>query len=235
MKVLFVTHEMDLNGATKSMLNLIDCFKENHQIYVLVSENYGPLYDKLLEQKVTIIVQPYYRWSIKRNKKYVSELIKWFLWKRYTNCKTAKKIAEFAKNEGIDIIHSNSSVINIGALISKYSGIKHIWHFREFGDLDFNMHHFSPRIVYKGFMNKYCDAFIFISKAVYNHYVYIAPEKKHLIYNGVDRSNYQKKDYSDSGSVYFLISGRIEKAKGQDIAVKACQTLLEKSVTNFRL
>lgn len=38
MKILLIGHESELNGASKSMINIIDCLLERkHQIFILFS------------------------------------------------------------------------------------------------------------------------------------------------------------------------------------------------------
>ena len=50
------------------------------------------------------------------------------------NLPEAYRIRKKVQSLNIDIIHSNSSVINFGAYLSKALGIPHVWHFREYGE-----------------------------------------------------------------------------------------------------
>ena len=148
---------------------------------------------------------------------------------------TAKRVARYALKEKIDIIHSNTGVINIGGLIYKYSGIPHVWHLREFGDLDFNLFPLMSEKKYIKFMNENADRFIVISKAIMRHYNYLDTEKIRLVYNGVDESNIiVNKKYHEKETV-FLLAGRISSEKGQKEAVLAADILLERGIRNFKI
>ncbi|WHY66793.1 glycosyltransferase family 4 protein [Neobacillus sp. SuZ13] len=237
MKILFIGHEPYLNGASKSMLNIIDTLRAKHKIYVLTSFQSGDFYEELIKRNVEILCYSFYRWCLKKenNVQWVKHKFRWYFYEKEINEITAKKVAKFAIEESIDIIHSNSSVINIGALIKKYSGIKHVWHIREFADLDFQMYPIISKKRYFRIMNQYTDRFICISNAVFNHYDLLDKRKKRVIYNGVDSSNLIEHTGNMKHSVNFLIAGRISKAKGQEYAIQACLKLIQKGINNFHL
>ena len=44
-----------------------------------------------------------------------------------------------------NLVRGDEGFEMVGGLIHKYSGIPHVWHLREFGDLDFNMHPLMPK------------------------------------------------------------------------------------------
>lgn len=237
MKILFVGHEKDINGASKSLLNIISQLEEQNDVYVLTSFSEGGVIHELKKHKVKILVEKFYNWKVYRGKKsYWREAkIKWLLYQHMVNHITAKKVALYALKEKIDIIHSNTGVINIGGLIHKYSGIPHVWHLREFGDLDFNMFPLMSEKKCAKFMNENTDFFITISKAISQHYDYLDFSKIKLIYNGVDGSNIiLNKEYHDKETV-FLLAGRISNEKGQTEAISAADILLRKGIRNFKI
>lgn len=241
MNILYIGHEQDLNGSSRSLLNIISSLeKENHNIHVLTSYSDGPFYEALKNHNVTILVKPYYRWCVRKydRKQFLRLKLKWRLYESRVNEKTAKELALYVKEHNIQIIHMNTSVINIGALIKKYINVKVIWHIREFADLDFEMYPLiSPRKYY-AFMNKYTDRFICVSKAVANHYSQLgnSPLQKLVIYNGVGRENLiEKRPQTDNGIVTLLLTGRLEAAKGQTDAIRACELLYNRGIQNFKL
>lgn len=238
MRVLFVTHERRVNGASKSVLNIIDEFqRRNYSIFVLTPYRDGTFYQELLKRNVNTIVSPYYVWcQAKTRFGWIKNKIMWPLVRSRINMLTARKISKFAIKEKIDIIHSNSSVINVGALISKYCNIPHIWHIREFGDLDFDMHFYESKNKIYRFMNKYTDKFICISNAVKNHYSLLDESKKIVIYNGIDIINNETTDsVTPKNTVNILIAGAIYIGKGQHEAVAACESLHKQGIDNFEL
>ena len=238
MRILFIGHESDLNGASKSLLNIISELETKHEVYVLTAYGSGSFYEELCKHNVTVLVKPYGRWCVYSRswKNRLKQIVTYHLHTRIVEMATARDMADYILEHKIDIIHSNTSVIRIGALISKLTGIPHVWHIREFGDLDFEMYPLIPRKQFFYQMNHYCDAFIFISKAVYQHYSLLDDSKKHIIYNGIDSgSSSMEEKLEKKDHLVFLIAGRISPAKGQNDAVKAAIELLKEGTQNFSL
>ena len=59
-KILYLAHETKLNGATKSLLNIIDCLPDSVEAYVVVPKNEGPLIDDLKKNSIDYIYVKYY-------------------------------------------------------------------------------------------------------------------------------------------------------------------------------
>ena len=244
-KILFISHEKDLNGATKSLINLISQFEKRNKIYVLTAYNDGPFCEELKKHKVQMLVYPYFWWCVPKNTSRFSILnpmlwlrhqLLWKLKKERINEKTADALAELIQKEQIQIVHTNTSVINIGALLKKRLGnaIKHIWHIREFGDADFGLYPIISRESFFAFMNENTDHFICVSEKIRQHYAALSPEKKAVVYNGVGKENYITEHQAHTG-INFLIAGRIIETKGQREAVEACAALLKEGYRNFKL
>lgn len=237
MKILFIGHEKDVNGASKSLLNIIGQLEKENSIYVLTSFSEGGFINELKKHRVKILIEKFYHWKAYKGKKryWLKAKIKWLLYQRVINYITAKKISQYIIKEKIDIIHSNTGVINIGGLIHKYSGIPHVWHLREFGDLDFNMHPLMPKKKCGKFMNDNANCFITISEAISLHYNYLDSNKIKCIYNGVDESNIiLNKKYHDKKTI-FLLAGRISSEKGQKEAMLAANILLKRGIKKFKI
>ena len=66
-KILFISHERELNGATKSLINLISQFEKRNKIYVLTAYNDGPFCEELKKHKVQMLVYPYFWWCVSKN------------------------------------------------------------------------------------------------------------------------------------------------------------------------
>lgn len=238
MNILYITHENQLNGASKSLLNIIDNIdpKKNHVSVVLSAEN-GRLNQELAKRSVETIILPYYRWcEVNTNFKYWAYVnLRWVLYGRRRNLETAKILAVYIKENNIDIVHVNSSVVGLAVDIRKYSSVKIVWHLREFADLDFDMYPLKSIRGYYQLMNSSADLFICNSNAVRQHYKEIDDNKKVVLHNFVENRNLVQHDYSDHKVINFLISGRISAAKGQDEAIHACEILLKRNLTNFKL
>ena len=236
MKILFVSHEEKLNGATLSLLGMIDELKKNkHKIFVLTCYKEGPFIDELNTRNIKIIYAPYRRWLIYKPQK----KIKW-IFKKYIclclssiNYLSAFKVKKIINNEKIDIIHSNTSVVNIGAILSKICNIDHIWHIREFGEEDFNIHNiYSEKIMFNYFnRSKYVIA---VSNAIKDKYKGKIDENKiKVIYNGISNRNKVVRSFEKKkNNINLIIAGAITEGKGQIDAVLAINELKNRGYNN---
>ena len=238
MKILFIGHERQLNGASKSLLDLIVELENKHVRVVLTAFEEGPVSSELKKTKVQVLVKPYYRWVIKKTgtRQWIVENLKWNIKRKFVNCITINEIVDFCMKNHVDIIHTNSGVIDIGGHIAEKANIPHLWHIREFADLDFDMYSYISKERYHKRMSQMADIYICNSKAVANHYNFLPQEKVRVVYNGVSLENYCKIDEKKTGDrINFLLAGRYSLAKGQDEAIRACMELYCMGITNFVL
>ena len=142
------------------------------------------------------------------------------------------KIRKKIKKMNIDVIHSNTSVIDVGAKVAKQLGIKHVWHFREFTGKHLS---FIKKDPYK-FINNNTDRVIYISKSIQSFYNNNIDKKiSRLVYDGVPSNFIIKKDYKIPDEIKFLLVGTLEENKGQKLAIDAANFLNENGISNFKL
>ena len=242
MNVLYICHERDLNGASKSLLSLIDeGLKTEIVPHVLIPYKDGSMINELRKRKVKTINKKYYRWIISKPRNNIKWLLKRaiFLLLNLQNQVLLPSICRFIKLNSIELIHTNSSVVDIGAFISQRTKIPHIFHIREFGEEDFNMYPIYNKNKRMSFINANTEKIIGISKAIiYKNEIFFPSEKMELIYNGIPTHYLHKKNcnlLNDRSEVRLLIAGRIEEAKGQTDAVKAVELLVNEGYDNLRL
>lgn len=236
MNILFIGHETELNGASRSMIGMISQWEREHNIYVLIPSADNEVETELRKHNITVICKKYYHCCSKKRKGllWIVQCMYWKLYKRIRNEIVAAQMSDWALKNKIEVIHSNTSVIDIGPRIQRRTNIKHVWHIREFGDLDFGLRPYIAYQKYYDFMNQYTDRFICITKAVSHHFAQLDEDKKIVIYNGVESYTLVRNSPEDD-MVHFLISGVIRESKGQRYAIQAVELLIHKGISGFKL
>mgnify|MGYP002648584445 CR=1 FL=1 len=235
MRVMYILHESgdSFNGASRSALTLIqEAAKDNDRVYVVLPKKMGRLFDELKRLKhVEIIEATYYRWKKRKAKNFVKSFIRYIKYRFYesiVNRVTARKLGMYALKEKVDVIHTNSSVINLGGLIHKVTKIPHVWHIREFGEEDFDMYPMESKHYFYDFIYNNSNFVLCISEAIGNKLRKNMPgDKIKVIYNGIHIPPLCDKQHFSNN---LLISGVISKKKGQWIAVEAVRLLKEKGI-----
>lgn len=236
--VLIVAHEGMANGASYSLLNLMDALHEKCRFIVIVPYRVGSFIEELSRRNVKVYYVPFERWVKVKDSSFSKEKKNWYLKDNRKNQKLAKMMSKILENERIDIIHSNTSVVDFGYRMSKIMKVPHIWHIREFGEADFEMfplcskHHFFKVMKNQNFL-------ICISNSVAEKYKKIIPKKYlRVIYNGVDSKNIihnKKFSVNKNKKLICLQTGMIHKAKGQDVTIKAVNQLYDSGYKNIEL
>ena len=126
------------------------------------------------------------------------------------------------KNTNFDIIHCNSSRIDIGAVWSRKYKIPLVWHLREMGD-----NRLLLRKNYMEFMNRYTSRFIAVSESAKRQWAKkgLDISKISTVYNGVNDTG-NVKDYSiNEKRLKLIFVGGIAGQKGQKEAIEAMHIL----------
>lgn len=192
-------------GANRSMLQLILELRESYGVepFVLLPidrEHGGMLKYKLKENHI-----PFKEIHIssfkKRDKSAFSR------WNVISSYRQIRQLTKELKNVKFDLVHSNSSVIDLGAYLSRELEVKHIWHLREFGDLDYYMHSIFGAL-YERFTYRNAEGYIAISKCINNHFCNtISHDKINTIYNGImPKSNVPLATHTNP-TIQFLCAG----------------------------
>lgn len=243
MNILFIAHENALNGANKSMLNLIDELSGEHNFFVWCRQgNHGKLIDELNKRKIDYFTEPFYCWcTYKPNGKggLLRRKVRWYLIEYPHNVVISKKIGAFIYEHNINLIHMNSSIINIGILLKSRYNLPLIWHIREFGKEDFGWVPLCSDESFYQTINTNADKVIAISKAVASKFEdKIDLDKLEVVYNGIPvDSQISNRIYLEdpNRNLVFLDTGVLSEAKGQKIAINAMKILKDRGYTNVTL
>lgn len=206
MKIVYVISGTDiLGGATKSFIHLLRHTIKCGNTPLVITPDKNGIYQFLVQSGVkTIALSYYFNVHPRKNiKSFIGNLVK-----RIFNWYSALRLKSICTFFKPDIIHSNTSVNNIGYLVAKWLDIPHVWHIREYGDKDFNIEirHLNQRLTER---NNYSIA---ITKDIARHRNVLGTANNRIIYNGIINQR-QEITITEKGN-YFLYAGRIEKTKG---------------------
>lgn len=219
MKVLYIlSSSSTFGGSTKSFLRMLSNLrKQDIEIHVVCPDD-GPAYKILLKEGFKVFIIPtrfhtYPQWNSLLNCiLFLPRLVKHY----FVNHKALKKICSLCELYHYDIIHTNVSVINVGEKAAKRYGIQHIYHIREYQDLDFGMNMIPTRAKYIHYI-KQCNS-ICITKDIRQHYG-LTDKNSVVIYNGIKSED--DIFFNDLKEDYFLFVGRVDTNKGFDIVLRS--------------
>ena len=239
MNILYIVHDNKKGGAAISFLEMISIISKEHNVYVLVPHKNGFLPEKLDEMHIRYSNAHYFWWKISLSQNKVLAVLQLVVYKilNVWNGIEALRIKKLLIKESVNVIHSNSSVINFGALLSKHTGIPHVWHLREYGEEDFGLKRVVSEKKYQKEMNEYAVAYIAISHSIKEKFAEIVDtDKIRQIYNGVSEIfSYEKKFCQQSDKVKFLIAGNYCKEKGQIDVIRAAIELKGQGTEKFEV
>lgn len=216
-------------GSSKSLLNMLYGLRDYVTPIVLFSQD-GLTPQVFRNANIETWIHPFtYVWQesehnlfnlLRHPKRHI--LYQW----HNTDSKCVKFVIEKLSGRRLALVHSNTSVVTIGATISKTLNVPHVWHIREFQDKDFNISPFMGKAWLKHLIRR-SDAQIYISHAVKEHWNINAPNS-YVIRNVI--VNNDKPTITTPKQKYFLYcAAQVRESKGASLAVQAfCRTGLSK-------
>ncbi len=215
-----------MGGSSHSLLNLIHSLKGEVKPIIIVPQE-GSACQEFRKRGIKYYVIPFHlsitnEKGIRRLLEFVPRIIKdWIV-----NSIAVRKIAQISKAENIQLVHTNSVVIDFGQGVAESLGVPHVWHLREFLDLDFDL---SPVIGWRLFLKKIhqSNAVIGISKAVYKHYQLHSHPTAYVIPNAVRSRNHSIR--GQGKKCFLLFCGYVTPQKGVEDALHALAIVANKN------
>jgi len=207
LKFLFITHYGGLYGANRSLLTLAKICKENGFSCRFLIPGISPFSKVLQDCEFEFYIRKYLSPYLNTKQYNLFNRLTLFLKKPAEVFRTLKVI----KNYQPDIIYSNSSAVDIGYLASKITGVKHFWHIREFGLLDYDVKPFYGSI-YKRIIGRNRQS-VYVSKKLQEYYS--KSKLGTVLYNGVEASNNVNVKFNEqSENLTFGYVGLVTEKKG---------------------
>lgn len=183
MKILYVLHSTyALDGSSRSFRTLIaGVLQRGHTPVVVAPDGEGQA--KILrDMGVEVLVVPY------RNSTYpdLRDAKDWVLFlprliaRRILIHRAVHTLCKQLRGKGINLVHTNTSVVEIGERIAQELAIPHVYHLREY-DLDF---HYYPCA--KSFHRRLSHNYsVCITKAIQQHHLQAQNPRSVVVYNGI--------------------------------------------------
>ena len=145
MNILYILHSTyPLGGASKSFLTLIKGVQEQGHTPIVVAPDEEGVAITLRQMGVEVITIPFRTntYPDLRNAKEAILFLPRLVARRILIHKAVNTVYNLVKSKKIAMIHSNVSVVDVGERVAKRLRIPHIYHIREYSDVDFGLHYF---------------------------------------------------------------------------------------------
>lgn len=226
--ILFIHQSAELYGSDKTLFFLVKELPQYGIKPIVVLPEEGPLTTLLREADIEIIISP----IIKLSRSLFSplNLIK-FPFHIFSSLRQLNKKLIHHK---IDLIHSNTLAVLLGAFYAKWKRINHLWHVHEIIEKP----DFANKL-YRFLVNSLSSKVVFNSKASFRSLVQSNQDlktKSSIIYNGIEKPNksYNLDEINNfraeemglaSDALLIGIVGRISRWKGQLLLLEAFEKL----------
>lgn len=240
MKVLFISTADYKYGAAKTQIDMIIELKNTYGVVPVVLTKKHNAFNDLCDEQGIENYSYWYR-DIMAGSAYSSpilnaakHIVKYLLYLR--GALTQRGIMRCGINwDEIEIIHSNHIRIDIGAYISRKTGIRHVWHIKELNQGHVKIVHYKP-YCYQ-YINRNADRFIAVTRQVREYWCRAGLDKgkMEVIYEGVDIDKFIRRKKREDNQLRLVCVGRIEKSKGQLQILQAMVELPEEARRNVTL
>lgn len=230
-RILVLAHEEYLNGASHSLITILEGLKVMYEFLVIVPDN-GLMVDELNRIGVNyeILNLPrcgYFNYSSFQN--HLKKIINYYRSKRALE----RKLLLTAQNFIPDLIYTNTSVLSLGYDLSKKIKKPHVWHIREYGDKDFNISYIPSRKAITNKINK-SNLSVFTTNLLKEHWSGQKNNNSETIYNGVLEYNGGFLKEKNEHTITIGVVGIIMNTKKQDFALQVFNECY-KNNNNLRL
>ena len=220
--VLYISHDSGITGAPLSLIDSLEPLREYIRPVVIMPKD-GVLTERLNKLNINYYVVPFSLTSLLKECNSICEnkrLLK-------SNLAAVEKIKQIIQDEKIDLIHSNSSVIDVGAFAAIKTNLPHVWHIREFVEEDMGHEYCCPKKLKKILFDRSSN--IAISNAIVNSFNKKWNGNITRIYNGISLKRYNYNNFRKKG-LNIIVVGTIADRKGQLDVVNAVRELIQEGL-----
>lgn len=173
MRILYIHTSNIWGGATVALYRILLAMKNRgHDVYVVTNKSEGPFFEKLdsvgikhFEHRLSLTIYP----KVKNPLKWCWRTLR-LLYRIRDEKKFISKVIDIVKP---DIVHTNVGPFSQAYDICKKMSVPHVWHQREYQDLDFDMHFFPSWKVFNRKIKSMTSYNISITKGIFEYRKYI--------------------------------------------------------------
>lgn len=218
--VMYIVNDPSFGGAAQSFIDMLPTIRKYINPVVIIIKN-ARIIEKLQEWGIVYYEYPLMNGYGKAGTYCEKDKNEYFI----NNYEIAKELSDIIKKYNVQLVHTNSSVCNVGQFTALMNQLPHVWHVRELLQEHYNYEFWDADTKQELFQR--ADKIIAISECVKKTY----KEKYNLdllrLYNGFNVERFympvfQKESFTKS----FLLAGAISEGKGQWDAIKAVELLV---------
>lgn len=231
MRICVFCHDSYMSGASLALYDWISYDTENDYMVVLPHRNCESPFYNLSNVEVILGNYFYIVKELKKNtfKFKLKKLLK-ILYQIFIGGFVSRKMKLVIEKWSPGIIITNSFVLLEGVKIARELKIPHVWHIREFMELDHQVTHYNQCAV-----EKFCtySHAIFISKSIEKYYQskdyhFLSTQ---VIYDQVkidEKLKIHNDNYFEGNKINIMIVGILQENKGQMEAIRIAELLHSK-------
>lgn len=218
MRVIYIlSSTMPYGGATKSFLTMVTQLQHAGVVPLVVVPDNGGVCNRLSELGIEYRVLSY-RLGVYPPTGSLKDLLLFIprlLGRIYINRIAAGKICDIAQQFKPNLIHTNVGVLTVGYMAARRLHIPHVWHIREYADLDFDLHIYPSRRNHLRALQQPNSYSVCITHDIAKYNGVDDHKQSQVIYNGIVSGNELHKALpAMTKECFFLFAGRIEQGKG---------------------
>lgn len=217
MRILFISHSNSQAGAPKALYNIVRVLCTTNEVAVVLPSAEGYLADRLSELGVKCYTDVPYALTIYPKVFNPVKIVKRMYSLMVRNRKVRRYIGNVLDEFHPDIVHTNVGPLNIALEECSKRNIPHVWHLREYQDIDFNLSFFPSMDKFRKLIHLQGNYNICITRGI--AFYFNARPCDRIIYDGVLPASY--KAPVNEREPFFLFVGRLEAAKGLMVLLRA--------------
>src|SRR5205823_2910255 len=168
-------------GSTRSLLNLLDGLRDYNVAPHVICPARHPVAEAVRSRGLPVAVVPLEWWMAPGSRGALGGASRRML--RNLTCLPA--VARLLRDWQTEVVYTNTSVLPLGAVASLVLGRLHVWHVREFGQLDHGLKPDWGNAAHDWWLNR-ARRIIAVSHSVRSELIgHVDPERIRVIYNGV--------------------------------------------------